>query len=615
MCGIVGFNWQDENLIKSLASLLEHRGPEQDGFYIQNGASIGHKRLRIIDLSEKGRQPLFNEDRTICITYNGEIFNFPELRRTLEEAGHKFQSRTDTEVLVHGYEQWETELLEKINGQFAFCIFDNAKNIFFLARDHFGIKPLYYYCNGNKFIFGSELKVFLKSDIEKQISQKALDYYLLFGNTPSGQSILENVKKVLPGSYIIYDLTEQKIKESRRYWTLTFSQGQSLSENEIEEQIVRRLDQSVKMQLISDVPLGAFLSGGLDSSIIVALMRKYVKDLNTFSIKFDVPGYDESQYAKIISDKFQTNHHEIEFNAKSVQDLICELPFYYDEPFADPSMIPTCLVSRVAKQHVTVSLSGTGGDELFAGYPRYIQLLLLKRLNHAPAIAKKILSGTLSGLNIFLQNDKLGKLQNFIGRPEETWVLYLKLFSYMFRSKDEQIERLAQFSYLKEHFKYADDVTNALNFDINEYLPDCLLTKEDRASMAVTLEVRVPFLDHTLAEFAAKIPTNFKIKGTDKKHILKEAFSGILPKEILHRRKKGFSVPLAHYFRNELKDFAGREIFNSKDFDYLSTRLETGYDRTFLQNLWQKHQKGSADYSRIFWSIIMFNLWYRKWMS
>ncbi len=607
MCGIVGFNWQDENLIKSLASLLEHRGPEQDGFHVDNGVSIGHKRLRIIDLSEKGRQPLYNEDRTVCITYNGEIFNFPELREVLEKEGHRFESGTDTEVLVHGYEQWGTELLGKITGQFAFCIFDIAKNVFFLARDHFGIKPLYYYCQGSKFIFGSELKVFLKSDIEKRISQKALDYYLLFGNTPSGQSILENVKKVMPGSYIIYDLAEQKIQESRRYWTLAFSQDNSISEGEIKEQIVQRLDKSVKMQLISDVPLGSFLSGGVDSSIIVALMRKYVKDLNTFSIKFDVPGYDESQYAKIISDKFQTYHHEIEFNAKSVQDLIYELPFYYDEPFGDPSMIPTCLVSRVAKQHVTVSLSGTGGDELFAGYPRYIQLMLLKRLNHLPAIPKKLMSYSLLALNVFLRNDKLNKLQTFMGRKEDTWMLYLKLFSYMFRNKDEQADKLAEFDYLKEHFKYDDDVTNALNFDINEYLPDCLLTKEDRASMAVTLEVRVPFLDHTFVEFAAKIPTKLKIKGTDKKHILKKAFSDILPEKILCRRKKGFSVPLAHYFRNELKDFAAREIFDSQDFDY--------YDKTFLKNLWHKHQRGHADYSRIFWSIIMFNLWYRKWMS
>jgi len=607
MCGIVGFNWQDEKKIRSLACLLEHRGPEQEGFHVQDGVSIGHKRLRILDLSEKGRQPIYNEDRTVCISYNGEIFNFQELRDELEKAGHKFESKTDTEVLVHGYEEWGTELLERINGQFAFCIFDKPKNIFFIARDRLGIKPLYYYCDDKNFIFGSELKVFLKSDIEKHISKKALNYYLLFGNTPSQQSILENVQKLLPGSYIIYDLTTQKIKERQRYWTLSFSQEASISDSEIKEQIVQRLEQSVKMRLISDVPLGAFLSGGVDSSIIVALMRKHVNDLNTFSIKFDIPGYDESKHAKIISDMFQTEHHEIEFNAESVRDLILELPYYYDEPFGDPSMIPTCLVSRVAKRHVTVSLSGTGGDELFAGYPRYIELRLLKQLNHLPAIAKKMLSSSLLALNVILRNDKLNKLQTFMGPAEETWLLYLKLFSYMFRDKYEQTEKLAEFSYLKTHFKYDNDVTNALNFDISEYLPDCLLTKEDRASMAVSLEVRVPFLDHTLVEFAAKIPTRLKIKRTDKKHILKKAFSDILPRKILYRKKQGFSVPLVHYFRNELKDFANKEIFESGEFDY--------YDKNYVGNLWQKHQNRHSDYSRLFWSIIMFNLWYKKWMT
>ncbi|HUW20443.1 MAG TPA: asparagine synthase (glutamine-hydrolyzing) [Sedimentisphaerales bacterium] len=607
MCGIVGFNWEDEKKIKLLACLLEHRGPEQEGYHIGDGVSIGHKRLRILDLSEKARQPLYNEDETICISYNGEIFNFESLRQTLEQAGHQFVSRTDTEVLVHGYEQWGIDLLKRVNGQFAFCIFDKKKNIFFLARDHVGIKPLYYYQKDGSFIFGSELKVFLKSDIEKRISRKALDYYLLFGNTPSRQSILENVEKLLPGSYIIYDLTSLKIKEYVRYWTLSFSEDPSMSTSEVMREILQRLDRSVRMQLISDVPLGAFLSGGVDSSIIVALMRKYVKDLNTFSIKFDRPGYNESKYAAIVSDKFQTQHHEIEFNAESVRNLISELPYYYDEPFADPSMIPTCLVSRVAKRYVTVSLSGTGGDELFGGYHRYIEFMILKRLNQLPAIPKKALSIAVRTLNVLLRNDKLNKLQTFMGGREEAWVLYFKLFSYMFRSRQEQTENMAEFEYLRKHFKYEDDTTNALNFDINEYLPDCLLTKEDRASMAVSLEVRVPFLDHTLIEFAATIPPRLKIKGTDKKHILKKAFSNVLPRKILYRRKRGFAVPLVHYLRNELRDLAYKEIFDSQEFDY--------YDKNSVKNLWQTHQKGHADYSRLFWSIMMFNMWYKRWMA
>jgi asparagine synthase (glutamine-hydrolysing) len=607
MCGIVGFNWEDKRKIEILTSLLEHRGPEQEGFHVRDGVSIGHKRLCILDLSEKGRQPIYNEDGTICITYNGEVFNFESLRDTLEEAGHKFVSKTDTEVLIHAYEQWGTGLLEKINGQFAFCIFDRNENLFFLARDRLGIKPLYYYHNAGRFIFGSELKVFLKSDIHKQVSQTALNHYLLFGYTPSGQSILEDVRKVVPGSYLIYDLAAKKITENARYWSLSFDGDASITEQQAGREISERLEQSVKAQLIADVPLGAFLSGGVDSSIIVALMRKYVKELNTFSIKFDRPGYDESKYAKIVSDMFRTRHHEIEFNAESVRDLIEQLPYYYDEPFGDPSMIPTCLVCRVARKYVTVSLSGTGGDELFAGYPRYLQFGVLKKLNRLPAPAKKILSLSVRTINTLLRNDMLNKLQAFIGPKEQTWEIYLKLFSYMFRSGDEQSRKLAEFGRFAEHFNYENDVTNALNFDTKEYLPECLLTKEDRASMAVSLEVRVPFLDHTFVEFAARIPPELKLRGLDKKHILKKAFSDILPHEILYRRKMGFGVPLAHYFRDELRDFARAEVFAEPTFDY--------YDQDFLMKLWQKHQRRSADYSRLFWSIMMFNLWNKKWMT
>jgi len=607
MCGIAGFNWEDNKRIRLLASLLEHRGPEQEGFHVRDGISIGHKRLKILDLSERGAQPIYNEDGTICITYNGEIYNFEELRETLEKEGHKFVSRTDTEVLVHAYEQWGTDLLGRINGQFAFCIFDRQQNTLFLARDRLGIKPLYFYDNAGRFIFGSELKVFLKSDIKRQISQTALSHYLLFGYTPSGQSILQNVRKLAPGSYLIYDLSTREIKQHCRYWSLSFCENSDISEGQAKSEIVEKLEQSVRARLISDVPLGAFLSGGVDSSIIVALMRKHVKALNTFSIKFDRPGYNESRYAKIVSEMFRTDHHEIEFNAESVKDLIEHLPYYYDEPFGDSSMIPTCLVCRVARKYVTVSLSGTGGDELFAGYPRYRQLGQLKTLNSLPAAARKMLGLSVWGLNLLLRKDKLNKLQTFLGPQEEAWKIYLKLFSYMFRSEGEQSYDLANFEHLGRHFKYENDITNALNFDTKEYLPECLLTKEDRASMAVSLEVRVPFLDHRLVEFAARLGPQVKIKGSEKKYILKNAFADILPHEILYRKKKGFAVPLVHYFRNELRDFAHKEIFNERTFEY--------YSQEFLNTLWQKHQKGVADYSRLFWSIMMFNLWYGKWMS
>jgi len=607
MCGIVGFNWEDEQTIRSLAALLHHRGPEQEGFHTGDGVSIGHKRLCIIDLSDKGQQPIYNEDGTICITYNGEVYNFQTLRIELEKAGHRFQSRTDSEVLVHGYEQWGTALLDKLNGQFAFCIFDKNRNIFFLARDRLGIKPLYYYADDRRFIFGSEVKVFLKSDIDRRINQKSLDYYLLFGNTGPEDSMIENVKKLAPGSYIIYDLAARRIKELKRYWSLSFSETISISDDEAITEITDRLDKSVKARLISDVPLGAFLSGGVDSSIIVSIMRKYVTDLNTFSIRFDYPDYNESEYAKIVSDMFETTHHEIEFNAETVKELIYELPYYYDEPFGDPSMIPTCLVSRVAKQHVTVSLSGTGGDELFGGYRRYNEFAILKQLNRLPRPLRNLTSGMVHGFNFLLHSDKLNKLQNFLGDKTDDCSLYLKLFSYMFREKHEDVTALTEFAYLRKHFTHDNNLTNLLNFDTNEYLPDCLLTKEDRASMAVSLEARVPFLDHTLVEFAARLPARLKINNWRKKYILKKAFRNTLPDKILYRKKKGFGVPLVHYFRNELRDLAFKEIFECEDFGY--------YDKKRVRALWDKHQKGASDYSRLFWSILMFNLWFKKWMT
>jgi len=606
MCGIVGFNWQDERKIKSLASLLNHRGPEQEGFHVADGVSIGHKRLKILDLSEKGRQPLYNEDNTVCISYNGEVFNFEELKDQLQKAGHIFKSRTDTEVLVHGYEQWGTGLLDKIDAEFAFCILDKRKNILFLARDRVGVKPLYYYDNAGKFIFGSELKVFLKSDIPKQINPKTLNYYMLFGNAPSDESILKNVRPVAPGSYIIYDLAKGKIAEYSRYWKVSFSETLDMPEPQIRREIVRLLDLSVKRRLISDVPLGAFLSGGVDSSIIVSIMRRYVKDLNTFSVRFDYPDFNESRYAKIVSDLFGTTHHEIEFNAENVRKLIADLPYYYDEPFSDPSMIPTCLVSQVARQHVTVSLSGTGGDELFGGYPRYTELKIIKMLNHLPTPLKRALIGSVDCANHLLRIEKLNKLTTFLGPREDVWSLYLKLLSYMFRTRDEDRQSLDQFADMAKYFKYPDDLSSVSNYDINEYLPASLLVKEDRASMAVSLEVRVPFLERSLVELAAAIPSRFKIKNWDKKHILKKAFSDVLPREILYRKKQGFGVPIVHYFRKELKDLAYKEIFDFDLYDY--------YDKKLVRSMWDRHQAGLSDYCRLFWSIMMFNLWFKKWM-
>jgi len=606
MCGIVGFNWENKNEIIELTSLLTHRGPEQEGYYVGGGVSIGHRRLCILDLSEKGRQPIYNEDKSICISFNGEVFNFKKIKQMLEEKGHVFKSNTDTEVIVHGYEEWGMHILNKLNGQFAFCIFDKKKEKFFMARDRLGIKPFYYYSKNEKFIFGSELKIMLKSDIPKEIDKTALNHYLFFGYTPGKQSILKNVKKLLPGHYMIYDLSRKKITKCKAYWKISFSDKLMITEDNIKQKLLANLNHCIQMELISDVPVGAFLSGGVDSSILVSVMSKYLHNLKTFSIRFDYAEFNESEYAKIISNKFGTDHHEIEFDATSIDKLIPKLVYYYDEPFGDPSMIPTYLVSSVASKHVKVCLSGTGGDELFGGYSRYNEFVLLKSVNHLPQILKNCLNSSITALNFFLKNDKLNKLKSFLSEEEPDFSLYLKLFSYLFRGEEEQIGDLNQLQYFKKYFKYENVVTNMQNFDINEYLPNCLLIKEDRAAMGVSLEVRVPFINYKLVEFVAKISPDMKIKFFEKKYILKKAFEGILPNKILYRKKKGFGVPLVHYFRKELKEFAYTEMFSFVDFQY--------YNKEVLQKLWDKHQKKEADYSALFWSIIMFNLWYKKWV-
>lgn len=607
MCGIAGMNREDRALIGEMTGLLAHRGPDQEGYHVQDGVSLGHKRLSILDLSDRGRQPMFNEDHSICAVYNGEIFNFQQIKEELVGLGHVFQSHTDTEVLVHGYEQWGHEILSRLNGQFAFCIFDRPNRKFFLARDRLGIKPLYYSLQNGQFVFGSELKTVLRSGVEKTIDPVSLNHYLFFGFMPTGRSIFQQVQQLPPATMLVFDLAGQKIEQLKKYWNFSFQPPAARSEEETAELLVEKLRQSVRRRLISDVPLGAFLSGGIDSSILVALMRDEVKELKTFSIRFDYPEFNESHYAKMVSDRFGTDHYEIEFGARQVQDLIGKLAYHYDEPFADPSMIPTWLVCSVARQHVTVCLSGTGGDELFAGYDRYRQFQTLKRLNRLPGPLRKLLdAGTALG-NVFARNDKMNKLRAFLQQSRPDPVLYRMLLSYMFRTPTETLDAASSFGPSETEFQYASDLENLLDCDIHEYLPNCLFTKEDRASMAVSLEVRVPYLDHELAEFAATIPPSLKLHGQQQKYILKKAFAPVLPEPILHRKKRGFGVPLVHYFRKELKSFAREILFSSTAAEH--------FDQAALEMFWKKHQSGTSDYSRIFWSVIMFKLWHEQWMS
>ncbi|MFC1662956.1 asparagine synthase (glutamine-hydrolyzing) [Patescibacteria group bacterium] len=600
MCGIVGSNFIEEKQLIDLSCLMEYRGPDQDGSYQDNNVSFAHKRLAILDLSEDGKQPFTDATKNYIIVYNGEIYNFIELKEKLLKRGYKFRTKTDTEVLLNAYIEWGENCPEYLNGDFAFCVYDKIKKILFVARDRLGFKPFYFYHKDGNFLFGSELKLFLKAGIKKEINKQALNHYLFLGFVPGNQSIINNINKLPPGSYGIFDI-ERKTFSITKYWDNHFSE-QDIPFPEATNTIRHLLDDSVKKRMIADVPVGAFLSGGIDSSIICYLMKKYNKNLKTYSISFDYKDYDEAEWAKKIAQELETNHYEIRFDAQKIKQLIPNLVDYFNEPLGDPSMIPTYLVASVAKKQVKVCLSGTGGDEIFFGYNRYSDFIYLNKLRRLPAWLKK----SLSVIYKLLNKDKANKL-NILLNVKNEQELYLKLFSYLFRDKDEL--KIGADKSLKDFdklFRYDNSIFNILNFDQNEYLPNDLLVKEDRATMGVSLEGRIPFLDHRLVEYVNNLPLKYKFRSGQKKYILKKAFHGLIPAKVLRRKKKGFGVPLEHYIRKELKDYFYDKLFNFELFNY--------YDKEQLKKLWKKHQKGDSDYSHLFWVLFSFNRWYEKWM-
>lgn len=605
MCGILGFNWKDEKLIKRLGKLLQHRGPDKSGIYIDKKVSLGHTRLSILDLSAKGNQPMQNKEKTVHIVYNGEVFNFNEIKSDLIKKGYKFFSKTDTEVILNAYSEYGFECIKKFNGQFALCIYDKNKKILFLARDRVGILPLYYYFDNKMFIFSSELKVILKSGVKKKINELALNYYVAYGHTPHHQSIIENAYKLEPAHYLVFDLKNNKISKYKKYWNTELT-GNIKKQSIAKRLILKKIEESVKKRLVADVPVGAFLSGGLDSSAIVAFAAKYKRELNTFSIKFDYGDYDESKYANIISKKFKTKHHVIEFTAKDVKELASKLAYHYDEPFGDPSMIPTYLVSKVARQYVTVALSGDGGDELFGGYDSYKDNALIKIQDYYPKYINKIMYGLLKKINLEILKKPIAFFE--IGTLKKD-MKFARIMSYL---DDEEYKNITGKNPIKIYEEYArfyaekPNINAVINTDLNLYLPDCILTKVDRASMANSLESRPPLLDHEIIELACSIDPKFKLNGKEGKWILKKALEGILPKKIIYRKKKGFGVPLKYYLKNELKELITEKVIKFKAHNYFNTN--------YIKEIMGKKEWGK-DYSRVIWSLLMFNLWWEKWMK
>jgi len=606
LCGIVGFNWKDKNLLLRLSELLRHRGPDQSGFFCNFGVSIAHRRLSILDLSSKGRQPMANEDDTVFIVFNGEIFNYKELKKELIKKGHRFSSNTDTEVIVHLYEDWGEELVTMLNGQFSFAIYDRKKHTFFLARDRVGILPLFYYYKEGRFIFSSELKVILGCGVKKEIDEDALVRYLRFGYIPAPYCILKDTFKLKPGHYLVFDLGKREIIKYEKYWDIRFTE-ELMDVKMASQYLYSLLQDAVRARLIADVPVGAFLSGGIDSSAIVSIIKKYKKHLKTFSIKFDYPKFDESIYARKVANFFNTQHYEIAFSSKDVREIISKLVFHFDEPFGDPSAVPTYLISKIARKWVTVCLSGDGGDELLGGYNRYRYFFILRILNSLPRFVKLIFRLFLSFIIRLYPKFEIERLRELLrfGRLGDI-ELFEKLCEKIDRKDLERLlRRKVDFGDTTAGIKTRKGLSSLQHYDVVNYLEGDILTKVDRAAMSVSLETRPPFLDHKVMEFCFQLNNCLKIKGGKGKWILKRALKGILPEETIRRKKKGFGVPIRHYLKNELRDLVEKYVFN-----YDGHNL---FDREFIKSM---ERKGKLrDTTRLYWNIMMFNMWYERWIK
>jgi len=588
MCGITGkINFDNSKNVsqlelKGMADSIYDRGPDDEGFYINKNVGLGFRRLSIIDLSS-GHQPLSNEDGSIWIVFNGEIYNYKELQENLIKQGHVFKTKSDTETIVHLYEQYGCECVQYLRGMFAFSIWNNNKKELFCARDRFGIKPFYYYIDTNKFVFASEIKAILKSeDIDKTMSYDALDSYFTFGYITSDLSIYKNIRKLPPAHYLTVS-NEKNLSCIKRYWDIDFEPDFSRSEEQWKEEIEHSFSESIKLHMISDVPLGAFLSGGIDSSSVVAIMAKNSsRPVKTFSIGFKEQKFNELKFAREVAAKYGCEHHEEIVEAESIS-LLPKLVQKYDEPFADASAIPTYHVSKLARKFVTVVLSGDGGDELFAGYDKYIKI---KQLHSSPFHFKNSKTNRLlwgSAYKLIPQSVPGKGLSYLLSQKKDYAAAYLS-----FWTKDERKKLLLHnpaidYKNGSELFKEGllrkengvEFISKLQALDMKSYLVDDVLTKVDRSSMMNSLEVRVPILDHKFAELTFKIPSNLKFKGKSQKYIFKEAMKPFLPPSILSHPKQGFSIPLTQWFKKDLKEYVHDSLLSNNSYSskYLNKKF------------------------------------------
>ncbi|HSX78998.1 MAG TPA: asparagine synthase (glutamine-hydrolyzing), partial [Candidatus Saccharimonadia bacterium] len=606
--------------LRRMTSVLSHRGPDDDGFYVHGALGLGHRRLSIIDV-EGSRQPILSLDKTKAIVFNGEIYNFKTVRDTLLQRGHHFTTQGDTEVILRAYEEYGEACVQHLRGMFAFAIWDGVKKQLFLARDRVGIKPLYYYWDGQKFLFASEIKAILQDpSVEKTLDPQALDDYLTYLYIPGPKTIFQKIRKLRPG----YTLTvSARGVVEREYWDLDFEPKDGLQEADYAMGLLEKLRETVAIHLMSEVPLGAFLSGGVDSSAVVGVMAGLLNQpVNTASIGFREADFDELPYAREVAQRFQTRAHERTVVADAAK-ILDALVWHFDEPFADSSMVPTYYVSQVAREHVTVCLSGDGGDENFAGYRRYRFDVFENRLRTIlPAKLRRSLFGTLGYLYPkvdWLPRIFRGKtlLTNLSLSPERAYYQTMSWFTPAMKSLlyRESLKRALHdydaFSVLQPYFDRSqgwDALSRIQYVDIKTYLVDDILTKVDRASMAHSLEVRVPLLDHEVMEYAACIPAAYKLRHGEGKYIFKKSLGGLLPSSILYRSKMGFSIPLAQWFRGDLKSTFEERIL-AKD-----AYVGNFYNLDVIRRWWEHHQRGMRDYAPYLWALLMLECWCQRFM-
>lgn len=615
MCGIAGY-WERDGQgsvarVKTMCDQIIHRGPDDEGFHVDGGCAIGMRRLSIIDLAT-GHQPISNEDGTVWIVFNGEIYDYQTLREDLARKGHRFKTKSDTETLVHLYEEEGVEGISRLRGMFAFCIWDARKQQMLLVRDRFGKKPLYYSAGPKGLYFGSELKCLRAAGVPMEIDDDALRLYFQFNYIPDPLSPFRNVRKLPPGSWLTCD-RDGTVRQGR-YWKMPVpaeTPDPALSEEDARRQLRELFDESVRIRMIADVPLGAFLSGGIDSSSVVASMALQSREpVKTFSIGFEEAAFNELQYAAMVAKRYKTEHHEIVVKPDSV-GLVTRLVRHFDEPFADSSAIPTFIVSEFAARHVKVVLTGDGGDELFDGYESFFAIDKLRRFDAIPQAVRQMASA-LAGM---LPYSAYGKnYLRMISRPNplERYFEY-NYAPYFLRERLLRPEWMVPSSaeFLRRTFpdclppNGADILSQVTFFEATAKLTGDMLVKVDRMSMANSLEVRCPLLDHKLAELAARIPHSWKMKNGRGKDILLQAIGDRLPPELLTRSKMGFGVPLALWFRTTLRDFLWDHLTSSR---FLNRGMVSG---EFVKFLLGEHASGRRDNSHWLWSLLMLELWFR----